>query len=92
MRAKIDKKRTGERIGYLMKVNHYDPLRLQDALGLSCVQTIYKWLAGKSLPSLETLYSLSSLFCVNVDSLLVGNKEALYLKKINEDNDPASFE
>ena len=28
MRAKIDKKRTGERIGYLMKVNHYDPCLL----------------------------------------------------------------
>ena len=37
-------------------------------------RAIYKWQSGKSLPSLDNLYSLSALFQVPMDAIIVGTK------------------
>ena len=83
MYPRIDKKETGKRIRYFMDVQGLDPKMVQDKLSLCCVQTVYKWLRGDCIPSVDMLYSLCTLLHVNVDSLLVGNKEQIVLNDIN---------
>ena len=70
----IDRYRTGMRINAMMHCCHLRPSDLQDYLGLSCVQTVYRWLEGINLPSTDNLYALSCLFSVRTDDLLVGNR------------------
>ena len=48
---------------------------LQRHLGLATPQSIYHWFDGRSLPTVDNLYALSDLFCVTVDSLIIGNRE-----------------
>jgi transcriptional regulator with XRE-family HTH domain len=54
-----------EEQGYCVK-------KLQEILHLSCPQTIYHWLEGKTLPSIDNLYNMSKLFQVSINELLDG--------------------
>lgn len=83
MYPRIDKIETGKRIQSLMEIRGLKPTDVQDKLSLCCVQTVYKWLRGESIPSIDILYSLCVLLRVNVDSLLVGNKEQIVLENMN---------
>ena len=38
---------------------------------LSCPQPIYRWLQGRTLPSIDNLYMLSRLLRLTVDDLIV---------------------
>ena len=55
----IDKQRTGERIRMLMKQQNITVKQIQEYLNLSCVQGIYHWLDGTSMPTVDNLYALS---------------------------------
>ena len=68
----IDKIKTGESIKALMKERNFTPNDIMEFLNLSCVQTVYRWLEGVNIPSIDNLYALSCLFRVRVDDLLVG--------------------
>lgn len=58
----INKKETAKRLKYLMMWNHVKPADVQEYLGLTCVQTVYRWLEGINIPSVDNLYALSQLF------------------------------
>ena len=83
MYPRVDKIETGKRIRSLMKVRGLKPTVVQDKLSLFCVLTVYKWMPGESIPSIDILYSLCALLRVNMDSLLVGNKEQIVLENMN---------
>lgn len=83
MYPRVDKIETGKRIRNLMKVRGLKPTDIQDKLSLCCVQTVYKWMRGESISSIDILYSLCALLRVNMDSLLVGNKEQIVLENMN---------
>ena len=70
----IDKYETGKRIKALMDANGYSVRDIQEYLRLACVQSVYHWLDGKSLPTVDNFYALSVLFNVSVDSMICGNK------------------
>ena len=70
----IDKKKTGAKIKLFMELNGYTVKDIQEYLGLACVQSIYHWLDGSSLPSVDNLYALSELFNVSIDDMICGNK------------------
>lgn len=70
----INKKETGERLKYFMRRNHMKPSDIQAYLGLACVQTVYRWLEGINIPSVDHLYALSQLFHVHVDDMLAGSR------------------
>lgn len=70
----LNKKETGERLKYLMRRNHMKPSDIQSYLGLTCVQTVYRWLEGINIPSVDHLYALSQLFQVQVDDMLAGSR------------------
>lgn len=72
----IDKKRTAERINFFMRYNRIKPTDIQKYLGLTCVQTVYRWLDGTNIPSIDNLYALSQLFGVKVDDILAGNRKS----------------
>ncbi len=52
MTSKIDKTETGKRIKFFMSVNKYTPADVQKFCGLSCVQTVYHWVSGISIPKI----------------------------------------
>ncbi len=69
----IDKAKTAERINNIMRAANKTPADIQRYLGLTCVQTVYRWLEGVNIPSIDNLYALSCLFQVPMDVLIVGN-------------------
>lgn len=79
----IDKDATGKQIKRIMDYRGITVKQVQEELGLSCVQGIYHWLNGVSLPSLDNLYALSELLQVSMDSLVCGNRR--YVPEIRFD-------
>lgn len=71
----IDKERTGQLIRCHMELNKLTVKDVQEHLGLTCVQAVYHWINGRSLPSLDNLYALSDLFQVPMDMLIIGNRK-----------------
>lgn len=70
----IDKKRTGIHLRKLMDQRGLSVKDVQKYLGLGSVQSIYHWLNGLSLPTVDNLYALSELFQMPVDEMLCGNR------------------
>lgn len=67
----IDQQRSGQKLKAMLKLAGYDVKYIQEYLNLSCPQPIYRWFKGQNLPSVESLYSLSSLLGVHMEELLV---------------------
>ena len=61
MTIAIDKVRTGQQIRLLMEKRGVTVRDVKNALSLACVQSVYHWLDGQSMPTLDNLYALSDL-------------------------------
>lgn len=70
----IDKKKTGERIGVIMRLRGVSVQDVKSYLSLGSVQSVYHWLEGLSLPTLDNLYILSELLQVPMDMLISGTR------------------
>ena len=70
----IDRRATGINIRRLMDKHFITVKDLQSYLDLSSVQSIYHWLNGICLPSLDNLYAVSALLGTTIDDLICGNK------------------
>ena len=70
----IDMKETGKNIRKKMVQKGYSVDDIMEITGVSTEQAVYKWLGGKSLPSLETLLVMSQIFEVDISELLVVEK------------------
>ena len=77
----INLEKTGKQIQKYMNQGGYCVQDVQDYLGLSCKQSIYKWLKGKSLPNLEHLCALSYLFHCTLDDLVVTQMNYYVIKE-----------
>lgn len=77
----IDKEATARNIKSLMKCFGLTPKDLQQYLHLGSVQSIYYWLEGRNLPTIDNLYALSCLFRVPMDVIVCGNGNRLSCKK-----------
>ena len=64
MTIAIDKVRTGQQIRLLMEKRGVTVRDVKNALSLACVQSVYHWLDGQSMPTLDNLYALSDLLKV----------------------------
>ena len=71
----IDKLRTGQRLRLLIDKRGLTIRDVQEALGLGCVQSIYRWLDGQNMPTIDNLYALSELLRVPIDILVCGNRD-----------------
>ena len=62
---------TGKRIKQLLSEQNYTIREIQGAFGFENPQAIYKWIAGKSLPSLDNFVILSRLLHTSIENILV---------------------
>ena len=67
----IDLVKTGNTIKALMVKNNISVSKLQDILGFTSPQAIYKWFWGQSLPSVDNLVILSRILNVSIEDILV---------------------
>jgi transcriptional regulator with XRE-family HTH domain len=67
----IDLVKTGNNIKSLLAQNNISVTQLQDILGFTSPQAIYKWFWGQSLPSIDNLVILSSILHVSIENILV---------------------
>lgn len=73
----INLKETGKNLRKIMKERGITVKEVQQYLGLGSVQSVYHWLNGLSLPTMDNLYALSVLFNLPLDDLVCGNKKEL---------------
>ena len=71
MNLSIQPKKTGERIRKLLLEKGYTIREIQGAFGFENPQAIYKWLSGKSLPSIDNFIILSRLLHTSIEDILV---------------------
>ena len=71
MYLSIQQKETGRQIKKLLMENGYTVKDVQSAMGFENPQAIYKWISGKSLPSLDNFVILSRLLHTSIEDILV---------------------
>lgn len=67
----IKQKETGNRIKYLLKQQGYTVRDVQEMMGFENPQAIYKWLSGRSLPSIDNFVILSKALHTTIEEILV---------------------
>ena len=70
----INKRETGINLRKIMDKRGITVKEVQQYLGLGSVQSVYHWLNGISMPTVDNLYALSALFKLPVDAMLCGNR------------------
>lgn len=70
---------TGQLIKRLVSEAGYSVSEVQNRLGLSCPQPIYRWYKGKTLPSVDNLFMLSSMLGLHMEDFLIQKDEELDL-------------
>lgn len=71
----IDKQKTGMNLRRIMDKQGITAKNVQEYLGLGCVQSIYRWFNGQSMPTIDNLYALSELLSVPIDKLVCGSRK-----------------
>lgn len=77
--ASVKAKETGGRIKTLLEKNGYTVKDIQNAMGFENPQAVYKWLSGKSLPSVDNLVILSIVLHTSIDNILVIDGDVVLL-------------
>ena len=77
----ISPKETGSRIKKLLKENGYAVKDIQQAMGFENPQAVYKWISGKSLPSIDNFVILSRLLHTNIENILVIDGDVVLLNR-----------
>lgn len=77
----IQQKATGERIRELLLNHGYTVKDIQEVMGFENPQAIYKWLSGKSLPSLDNLLILSKVLHTSIEDILVIDGDITILRE-----------
>ncbi|MDD6590173.1 MAG: helix-turn-helix transcriptional regulator [Anaerobutyricum hallii] len=72
---KINQRETGKRISLFMQEQGLSAKEVQQFMGLASPQSVYFWIKGRNLPSIDHMYALSELFQVPIDAILSGNRE-----------------
>ena len=62
---------TGKRIKQLLLKQGYSIRDIQGAFGFENPQAIYKWISGRSLPSLDNFIILSRILHTSIEDILV---------------------
>ena len=66
----VDLQKTGQNIACLRRERGITVRALQEALGFSTPQAIYKWQQGLCLPTVDNLLALSAIFGVSMEEIL----------------------
>ena len=71
----INRKETGIKLRKIMDEKGLTVKDVQEYLELESVQSIYHWLNGISMPTIDNLYALSELLKMPIDEMICGNKK-----------------
>ena len=74
-RPVLDIYRTGQKIKQIMQKKGITVKEVQQYLGLETPQSIYHWVSGRNMPTVDNLYALSELLSVPIDTMLSGNRK-----------------
>lgn len=74
MIPQINKRETGVNLRKIMDMRGITAKEVQEYLGLGCVQSVYRWIDGINMPTIDNLYALSELFQVPIDAIVCGNR------------------
>ena len=80
----INKRETGIQLRRIMDRLGISARDVQEYLGLGCVQSVYRWLDGHSMPTVDNLYALSELFQMPMDEIVCGNRAPITSNKVSE--------
>lgn len=86
MYLSIQQKETGKQIKKLLMENGYTVKDVQNAMGFENPQAIYKWISGRSLPSLDNFVILSRLLHTSIEDILVVDGDVVRLWGIIHDH------
>lgn len=53
------------------------PKEVKKYLNLTSVQSVYNWLNGLNMPTIDNLYALSQLLQVPIDAIVCGNRKTI---------------
>ena len=65
---------TGINLRLLMDKKGISVKEVKDYLGLTSIQSVYNWLNGLNMPTIDNLYALSQMLDVSIDEIVRGNK------------------
>lgn len=82
MYLSIQQKKTGKQIKKLLMENGYTVKDVQNVMGFENPQAIYKWISGRSLPSLDNFIILSRLLHTSIEDILVIDGDIVRLRVI----------
>ena len=68
--CKVDPIKTGEQIRKYIYASHIEIKDLAKSMSVSR-QSVYKWIKGESLPSLDNMVLLCSILDVSLDSVII---------------------
>lgn len=66
----VDSVETGRRIKKKLEESGYTVKDVQKVMGFNHSAAVYKWLSGKSMPSIDSLIILSRMLHTSIDDLL----------------------
>lgn len=75
----LDMQMTGQLLNYVIRKRGYTVSEIQEELGLSCPQPVYRWLRGQTMPSIDNLYKLSKMLNVHMDELVISIRDEVWL-------------
>lgn len=70
----INKRETGINLRRIMDERGITARDVQEYLELGCVQSVYRWIDGINMPTIDNLYALSDLFQLPIDAIVRGNR------------------
>ena len=73
---------TGHRIKELIVRKGYTVKDVQGAMGFENPQAIYKWISGKSMPSLDNIIILSKMLNTEIENILVLDEDIAFSRII----------
>lgn len=71
----VDLKATGENIIKLREERGLTVKDLQEMFGFATPQSIYKWQQGQAMPTVDNLFTLSAIFKVSVEEIVILNED-----------------
>ena len=86
----IDRLKTGHTLKRIMQQRGITASDVQGYLNLACVQSVYRWLAGINIPTVDNLYALSQLLQVPIDQLICGSRDTKGEKQMGQMNNDFS--
>lgn len=67
----INMQATGQNIKRMMKDRGMTVKDVQEIFGFTTTQAVYKWIWGKTLPSIDNMVVIAKIFNVKIDDIII---------------------